>query len=124
MPKSLINYAFDFISQQKEPTPFNKLWENVTLEAGLTAEEAASKVSRFYTNLLLDGRFITLGDNVWDLRTRHTFDKGHIDMRDVYSDVETTDIDTEEESEEKEYNEVFEEKEEVEEESPSEESEM
>ena len=57
---------------------------------------------------MLDGRFVTLGENIWDLRSRHTFDKVHIDMKDVYSDVETEDEDSEEqEDEEKEYNEVF-----------------
>ncbi|MFA6851985.1 MAG: hypothetical protein WCR34_02380, partial [Bacilli bacterium] len=44
------------------------------------------------------------------LRSRHTFDKVHIDMKDVYSDVEAPDDDEEEEIEEKEYNEIFEEK--------------
>ena len=57
---------------------------------------------------MLDGRFVTLGENQWDLRSRHTFDKVHIDMRDVYSDVETSDDDEEEDEEDKEYNKVFE----------------
>ena len=35
------------------------------------------------------GRFVTLGENTWDLRSRHTFDKVHIDMNDVYSDVDS-----------------------------------
>ena len=37
-------------------------------------------------------------------------DKVHIDMKDVYSDVEAADDDEEEEIEEKEYNGIFEEK--------------
>ena len=107
MEKSLLDHAFDFISGQKEPTPFEKIWEYVVSAAGLSEEEAKAKVSRFYTNLMLDGRFVTLGENQWDLRSRQTFDKVHIDMRDVYSDVEAVDDDSEEEDEEKEYNEVF-----------------
>ena len=110
MEKSLLDYAFDFISSQKEPVPFDKIWESVVAAAGLTEEEAKNKVSRFYTNLMLDGRFVTLGENLWDLRSSHTFDKVHIDMKDVYSDVEAIEDDDEEEmEEEKEYNEVFEE---------------
>ena len=68
-------------------------------------------MSSFYTNLLLDGRFVTLGENQWDLRSRHTFDKVHIDMKDVYSDVETEDDDTEENEEEEAYNHAFDSKE-------------
>ena len=109
MEKSLLDHAFDYISSQKEPVPFPKIWEYVVSAAGLSEEEANAKVSRFYTNLMLDGRFVTLGENLWDLRSSHTFDKVHIDMKDVYSDVEAVDDDDAEElKEEKEYNEVFE----------------
>ncbi|MCR5185400.1 MAG: DNA-directed RNA polymerase subunit delta [Bacilli bacterium] len=110
MEKSLLNHAYDFVSSQKSPVGFDAIWKYVVSEAQLTPEEAEKKVSRFYTNLMLDGRFVTLGENQWDLRSNHTFDKVHIDMRDVYSDVEATEDDDEEEKiEEKEYNEVFEE---------------
>ena len=110
MEKSLLDYAFDFISSQKEPTPFEKIWEYVVSASGLSEEEANAKVSRFYTNLMLDGRFVTLGENLWDLRSSHTFDKVHIDMKDVYSDVEAEDDDEEELEEEKEYNGDFQER--------------
>ncbi len=110
MEKSLLDYAFDCVSSHKEAVPFEEIWKYVVEHAGLTPEEADKKVSRFYTNLMLDGRFVTLGENLWDLRSSHTFDKVHIDMKDVYSDVEATDDSDEEELiEEKEYNEVFEE---------------
>ena len=108
MGKSLLDYAYDFLSHNKGQVNFKDLWAYVCKEAGLDEDTASKRVSSFYTNLMLDGRFVTLGENVWDLRSRHTFDKVHIDMKDVYSDVETLDEDTEEQdSEEKEYNEVF-----------------
>ena len=109
MSKSLIEHAYDFVSKHKEAVNFNDIWEYVKKEAGLSEEEAKRKVGQFFTNMMLDGRFITLGENEWDLRERHSFDKVHIDMRDVYSDVQTSDNDSEEEEEEEEYNKVFEE---------------
>ena len=42
----------------------------------------------FYTNITLDGRFITVGENRWDLRSRHKFYEVHIDMNDIYADDE------------------------------------
>lgn len=108
--KSLIEVAFDVVSSSKSPISFKALWKAVVKEKELSEEQAGERVGQFYTNLLLDGRFVNLGDNMWDLRNRHTFDKVHIDMRDVYSDVDTVDTDEEEEAEEKEYNEAFEEK--------------
>ena len=111
MPKSLLDLAYDYVSQSKGQASFKDLWAYVVEKAGLDEETAARRVSSFYTNLMLDGRFVTLGENQWDLRSRHTFDKVHIDMKDVYSDVETSDDDEEEDEEDKEYNKVFETKE-------------
>ena len=124
MNKSLIEHAYDFVSAQKEPISFAKIWEAVKEAAGLSDEEASAKVSRFYTNLTLDGRFVTLGENNWDLRTRHSFDKVHIDMKDVYATVDEEEAGGEDEDEdEKEYNKAFEEPKDEEEESEEEESE-
>ena len=108
MAKSLLDYAYDYVSGQSQQSKFEDIWAYCVQQVGLSKEEADSKVSRFYTNLMLDGRFVTLGENEWDLRVRHKFEKVHIDMSEVYSDVETYDEDSEEEEEEAEYNSVFE----------------
>ena len=111
MERSLIEVAYEYVSSKKESSSFKDIWAYVVEKAELTPEEAAAKVSRFYTNLMLDGRFVTLGENEWDLRVRHTFDKVHIDMKDVYSEVDSEDdVDSEEKEEEDEYNAAFEEK--------------
>ena len=110
MAKSLLDYAYDYVSSKSEQSKFQDIWTYCVKEAGLSEEEANQKVSRFYTNLMLEGRFVTLGENEWDLRVRHKFEKVHIDMSEVYSDVEATDEDSEEEEEEAEYNAPFKEK--------------
>ena len=107
MNRSLIEYAYEFVSSKKGSSSFNDIWAYVVEKSGLSEEEASNRISKFYTNLMLDGRFVTLGENVWDLRVRHTFDKVHIDMKDVYSDVEASDEDSEEKQEEDEYNAAF-----------------
>ena len=109
MQKSLIEFAYEFVSKQKGPVAFKKIWEYVKKEAGLSEEEALKKGGQFFTNLSLDGRFVALSGNEWDLRERQSFDKVHIDMKDVYSEVETSDVDAEEEEEEEEYFRAFEE---------------
>ncbi len=109
MAKSLLDHAYDYVSGQSQPSKFQDIWNYCVKEAGLSQEDANTKVSRFYTNLMLDGRFVTLGENQWDLRVRHKYESVHIDMSEVYSDVETYDEDSEEEEEEAEYNAVFEE---------------
>ena len=101
MPKSLLDLTYEFIYSKRNQHRSLKFANISQKESGLTKEELDKKISRFYTNLVLDGRFVTLGENTWDLRSRHTFDKVHIDMKDVYSDVEAADDDEEEEIEEK-----------------------
>ena len=109
MSKSLIEYAYELIAKSKGSVNFKDIWAYVKEQAGLSEEEASKKAGQFFTKMMLDGRFVTLGENEWDLRERHTFDKVHIDMRDVYSDVQTSDDDLEEVEEDEEYNSAFEE---------------
>ena len=98
MEKSNLDVAFELVSRKKNPVVFSKLWEEVSQIQGLSEEEAKKRASKFYTALSLDGRFITLGDNTWDLRSRYTFDKVHIDMNEVYSD-EADEVEDEDRSE-------------------------
>ncbi|MCD8203845.1 MAG: DNA-directed RNA polymerase subunit delta [Coprobacillus sp.] len=96
-----LDIAYDYLkSVVKDQASFQHIWEYVKKESGMSVEESEARVSKFFTNFMLDGRFVNMGDNIWDLRERQTFDKVHIDMRDVYNDVETYDEDSEEEEEE------------------------
>ena len=88
-------------SSNTESISSNDLWNQVAEVQNYPEEEKATKVGKFYTNLILDGRFVNLGDNVWDLRERNTFDKVHIDMSECYSEEEE-DLDPEDIAEEKE----------------------
>ena len=103
MEKSNLDVAFELVSRKKNPVVFSKLWEEVSQIQGLSEEEAKKRASKFYTALSLDGRFITLGDNTWDLRSRYTFDKVHIDMNEVYTD-DSDDVEYEDRSEDDYFN--------------------
>lgn len=105
--KSNLDVAFDLIVNTRKEVSFKEIWEEVIRVQGYDEETAKRLMGQFYTNLSLDGRFVTLGDNKWDLRSRHTFDKVHIDMNDVYSDVETT-SDEDVDEEDVEYNKMLE----------------
>ena len=98
MNKSLLDYGFDVLSASKEPAKFIDLFNKTVELSGLELSESEkkSKMSKFYTQLSLDGRFITLTDNFWDLRSRHKFEQVHLDMIDAYSDEED-EVDEEEE---------------------------
>ncbi|MFV0393342.1 MAG: DNA-directed RNA polymerase subunit delta [Coprobacillaceae bacterium] len=86
--KSMIDVAFELMTKKKKAIAFDKLWNEVSEIKGYTVEEMDERQSLFYTNITLDGRFITVGENQWDLRSRHKFEDVHIDMNDIYADVD------------------------------------
>lgn len=96
--KSLLDYGFDVLNASKDPVKFIDLFNESVKLSGLEFSQSELKIrmSKFYTQLSLDGRFITLTDNYWDLRSRHVFEQVHLDMIDAYSDEED-EVDEEEE---------------------------
>ena len=91
MPKSLLDLAYDYVKEAKEPVPFNVLWAHVCEEAGISSEVANAKVGQFYTNLTLDARLVVLKNNLIDLKTRHESKEYIIDMKDAYTEAEIED---------------------------------
>ena len=85
---SMVDVAFDLMTKKKKPVDFYKLWQEVSEIKGFNQEDKDENESLFYTNITLDGRFITVGENRWDLRSRRKFDEVHIDMNDIYAEEE------------------------------------
>lgn len=102
--ESMIETAGKILEKEGHGLPFSELWKKITTELEISEEEAPNRIGHFYTDLSLDGNFVALTDNVWDLRKRHTYDKVHIDVNDVYSDVNESDMDEVDLAEEKDYN--------------------
>lgn len=102
---SMIETAIAVLEQRKEPMRFVDLWREVKLTLDIAPEEEEDRIGHFYTDISLNGKFVVLADNTWDLRSRHTYDKVHIDVKYVYTDVdEDSGQDAEDIEEEKEYN--------------------
>jgi DNA-directed RNA polymerase, delta subunit len=85
---SMVDIAFDLMKKKKKPVDFYKLWQEVSEIKGFDEEQKLENESLFYTNITLDGRLITVGENRWDLRSRHKFEEVHIDMNDIYNEEE------------------------------------
>lgn len=88
MEKSMLDIAYEVVSSHSGPIGFSDILLAVGEKLEMGEEELVKKAAQFYTNLLRDGRFVTLGENTWDLRTRHKFDKVHIDMNEIYREDE------------------------------------
>ena len=102
---SMLDSALHILEAEGKEMKFADLWAKVKEDLEISPEEENQRIGRFYTDLSLSGTFVVLGENTGDLRVRHTYDKVHIDVNDVYSDVDERDTDAVDAAEEAEYNE-------------------
>ena len=93
--RSMVDIAYEFMTKKKKGVAFNKLWEEVSQMMGYNPSMAEKKIAQFYTTIMLDKRFVNLGNNLWDLTSRHTYDETHFDT----SSIELEDVETEDEEE-------------------------
>lgn len=85
---SMCNVAYEILKEVNEKVAFNALWGAVCDRLGIKEEDRNNLISTFYTQLTLDGRFMFLDENYWDLRVNHTYDEFSDDSYDSYSDEE------------------------------------
>ena len=90
--QSMTDAAFKVLESYSKPIPFSELWNKVSKSLGMNDDLAKKKISVFYTNLSLDGRFVVLKENKWQLRQRLKFADSYVDT----SAIEIDDNDEEE----------------------------
>ncbi len=81
-----IDVAYDHLKGQKHSVSFRELWQVVREQLGFDEKQSQKKISQFYTDLTLDGRFIALDNNEWDLKSNHKFDEVFIDTAELVDD--------------------------------------
>lgn len=96
--RSTLDVAYEAIKNRGSAYPFLELWNEVSEKQEFTSEEKLNLLSQFYTNITLDGRFVNVGDNTWNLREKLRSDQIKIEISEVYSDVDEGDDDLEEKS--------------------------
>lgn len=101
MKISKLDIAFNLLTKKKKPTPFLKLWEEISQIEALTPSQQEDQIAQFYSDLCLDSRFVNMGENKWDLKSRHTFSETVIDTADFLVDDsdETEEFESEEDAE-------------------------
>ncbi|MDO5330404.1 MAG: DNA-directed RNA polymerase subunit delta [Bacillota bacterium] len=100
---SLPDTAFDILTKAGGAMSFKELYQTIAEMAEFDEDDFAHYIGHFYTDLSLDGRFVGLTDNRWDLRSRCTYEQVHISVADVYSDADEEEMDAEDLAEQREY---------------------
>ena len=88
--KSLVNAAYEVLTeryeklQKSEGMPFGELCAEISERVGMSLDEMMDHVSRFYTDMTLDGRFVIKNNNQWVLREHEKYEDVHLDMNQFY----------------------------------------
>ena len=70
----MVEVAHAILEAKNEVLDFNQLLVEIQEYMELTDEALESRMTRFYTDLNIDGSFISLGDNRWGLRAWYPID--------------------------------------------------
>ena len=71
---SLMEMAFEYLENSKQPISFADLLQEIKKAAGISDEEIRTRLAQFYTDINVDGRFLSLGGNRWGLRVWYPVD--------------------------------------------------
>ena len=77
--KSMTDVAYDIMSKKKRAVAFDKLWQEVSKTTGAPMD----RIAQFYSDLTLDGRFLSLKENKWDLKARRKFSESQVDLSEI-----------------------------------------
>lgn len=91
-----VDIAYDYLKQQNHSVSFKELWKVVREQLHFDEKSAANKISRFYTDLTMDGRFATVENNDWDLKSHIHYEEINLQEDDDSDDDEDVVIDDEE----------------------------
>ena len=65
---ALVEIAYEIFSEHKKPITFQELTDQVASLLGMGKEELEDRIAQFYTDLNIDGSFLTTGSNLWGLK--------------------------------------------------------
>lgn len=72
---SMLEVGYELFLTKKDAIAFQDLVDEIAKVLNLSKDQVSSKIAQFYTDLNVDGRFITLGENRWGLRTWYPYEQ-------------------------------------------------
>lgn len=71
----MIEIMFLYLQNEKEPINFYTLMDHIAKYKGWSQAEMRDRLVQAYTDMNIDGRFVTLGDNQWGLKRWYPVEK-------------------------------------------------
>lgn len=73
--KPMVEIAGFILQDAKKALTFQEIYDQIAEIKGLTKKAKEEKIAQFYTELNVDGRFMTLGSNVWGMKVWYPVDQ-------------------------------------------------
>ena len=86
--ESMVDVAYSILKNEGSILSFTELFDKVAEKLELTESEKNDRISSFYTDISLDGRLVNVKDNKWDLRVNQKYENVHMDINDVYAEMD------------------------------------
>ncbi|WP_066176097.1 DNA-directed RNA polymerase subunit delta [Bacillus marinisedimentorum] len=77
---SMIEIAVEILTEERQSYDFQDLVLKIADVKGMTRQEVEQRIAQFYTDMNLDGRFVSLGDNHWGLSRWYPYDSDEDDL--------------------------------------------
>lgn len=100
---SMLEVAEQLMLRKKTPQSFRKIAQEVSELMGMSDEELKEKITRFYSDLTLSGKFVNVTGDKWDLKNRQKFsvyeyqfvyeDDNEVDEEETVDEEEEEDLD-------------------------------
>ncbi|MDQ0352740.1 DNA-directed RNA polymerase subunit delta [Alkalibacillus filiformis] len=72
---SMIDIAYEIMLEENQAKNFQDIFKLVAEAKDYEEEEKQQFISQFYTDLNIDGRFLSVGSNLWGLKHWYPFDQ-------------------------------------------------
>lgn len=72
---SMVELAHEILEQRKEAIAFTELVKEVAEILELSSEELAKRISQFYTDMNIDGRFLCISEGRWGLKVWYPYEQ-------------------------------------------------
>lgn len=86
--ESMVDVAYSILKNEGTILSFTELFDKVAEKLELSESEKNDRISSFYTDISLDGRLVNVKDNKWDLRVNQKYENVHMDINDVYAEMD------------------------------------
>jgi DNA-directed RNA polymerase subunit delta len=73
--KSMLELASLVLRDANKALEFNELYDKVSETKGFNKKEKEERIGQFYTEINVDGRFMTTGSNIWGLKEWYPVDQ-------------------------------------------------